>query len=306
MARTLTRTLGPDEVRATVPMRDAVKAVREAFAELAAGHFTQPNRLVFGGGQVLVMSAYHEPTASAAVKTLSVRLDRDPAILGTVVWTGAGEPLVADATIVTTLRTGAVTGVATDLLAPADAGKLALLGSGAQAADQVRAIAAVRKLREVTIHSRTTDNAHALAERLSEEFRSVTVRVAETVEEALADAEIVNCATSSETPLFALSALPENVHVNAIGSFRPSMRELPPELLATASVVVVDQLEAALEEAGEVIHALDKGDVERASIVELGAALENPPEIAGRTVFKSVGVAAQDWAIARLLAAAGE
>ncbi|WP_181776389.1 ornithine cyclodeaminase family protein [Amycolatopsis pittospori] len=297
------RTLNADEVRAAVPMRDAVAAVRDAFTELAAGHFTQPERLVFGGGRVLVMTAHHEPSGAAVVKTLSVRLDRDPAILGTVVWTGDGEPLVADAVAVTTLRTGAVTGVATDLLAPAGAGKLALLGSGAQAADQVRAIAAVRDLREVALHSRTTGNARALAERLGDEFPAVSFRVAETVEDALADAEIVNCATSSETPLFAVSALPENVHVNAIGSFRPSMRELPADLLATASIVVVDQIEAALEESGEIIHAVREGLLDRGSLVELGAALPAPPKTTGRTVFKSVGVAAQDWAIARSLAA---
>ncbi len=127
-------------------------------------------------------------------------------------------------------------------------------------------------------------------------------RVAESVEDALADAEIVNCATSSEKPLFALSALPENVHVNAIGSFRPSMRELPGELLATASLVVVDQIGAALEEAGEIIEAVEDGLLDRASIVELGAVLREPPAVSGRTVFKSVGVAAQDWAIARSLA----
>ncbi|AUI64078.1 ornithine cyclodeaminase family protein [Amycolatopsis sp. BJA-103] len=296
------RTLNADEVRAAVPMRDAVKAVRDAFAELDAGHFTQPERLVFGDGRVLVMTAYHEPSATGVVKTLGIRLDRDPAILGTVVWAGAGEPLVADATAVTALRTGAVTGVATDLLAPPDAGRLALLGSGAQAGDQVRAIAAVRELREVAIHSRTAGNARSLADRLGAEFPAVAFRVAESVEDALADAEIVNCATSSEKPLFALSALPENVHVNAIGSFRPSMRELPGELLATASLVVVDQIGAALEEAGEVIEAVEDGLLDRASIVELGAVLREPPAVSGRTVFKSVGVAAQDWAIARSLA----
>lgn len=300
------RTLSDDEVRAAVPMRDAVKAVRDAFTELAAGHFTQPERLVFGGGRVLVMTAHHDPSGTAVVKTLGVRLDRDPAILGTVVWTGAGEPLVADAAAVTALRTGAVTGVATDLLAPADAGSLALLGSGAQAADQVRAIAAVRRLRDVAVHGRTPANAHALADRLAEEFPAVSFRVTECVEDALAHAEIVNCATSSDTPLFALSDLPENVHVNAIGSFRPSMRELPAELLATASLVLVDRIEAALEEAGEVIQAVEDGLLERGSIVDLGAALLKPPAVSGRTVFKSVGVAAQDWAIARSLAAYAE
>jgi ornithine cyclodeaminase len=101
-----------------------------------------------------------------------------------------------------------------------------------------------------------------------------------------------------------VDALPERVHVNAIGSYLPSMRELPAELLATAGCVVVDQVEAVLEEAGEVIHAVETGLVDRASLVELGDALRTPPEVTGRTVFKSVGLAVQDWAVARLLGGA--
>jgi ornithine cyclodeaminase len=98
--------------------------------------------------------------------------------------------------------------------------------------------------------------------------------------------------------------LPERVHVNAIGSYLPSMRELPAELLGGASCVVVDQVGAVLEEAGEVIHAVESRVVERSSLVELGDALGTPLVVSGRTVFKSVGLAVQDWAIARLLGAA--
>lgn len=89
--------------------------------------------------------------------------------------------------------------------------------------------------------------------------------------------------------------------MNAIGSYRPSMRELPPELLATAGCVVVDQVAAAMTEAGEVIHAVESGLVDRGSLVELGDALGHPPAVGGRTVFKSVGLAVQDWAVGRLL-----
>ncbi|MEC3977361.1 ornithine cyclodeaminase family protein [Amycolatopsis sp. H20-H5] len=299
------RTLSAGEVRAAVPMGAAVDAVREAFRELANGRFTQPNRLVFGDDAqaVLVMSAHHQPSGSAVVKTIGLVLDRVPAILGTLVWTDRDGQLVADASTVTTLRTGAVAGVATDLLAPPDARRLTLLGAGAQAADQVRAVLAVREIRELTVFNRDRAKAEALVTGLAAEFPWLSGRVAASAEEAVGQAQIVCCATSSSTPLFDAAALPGRVHVNAIGSFRPSMRELPPELLQAASAVVVDQLEAAVEEAGEIIHALDTGLLERAAIRELGPALADPPDRTGRTVFKSVGVAAQDWAIARLLAA---
>jgi ornithine cyclodeaminase len=291
-------------VRAAVPMTAAVDAVREAFLDLAAGRFEVPQRLSFGGGTTLVMSACHTPTSTTVVKTLSLVAGRTPMILGTLVWNTAAGQVVADAIEVTTLRTGAASGVATDLLAPPSAGRLALLGTGAQAADQVRAVVAVRPVSQLAVFGRDPSRAHAFADRLRPEFPGIVTRVAASAADAVSDAEIVCCATSSSTPLFDVDDLPERVHVNAIGSYLPSMRELPAELLGSAACVVVDQVEAVLEEAGEVIHAVDNGVMKRSSLVELGDALGAPPVVSGRTVFKSVGLAVQDWAIARLLGAA--
>ncbi|GAB3155108.1 ornithine cyclodeaminase family protein [Amycolatopsis stemonae] len=295
--------LDADAVRAAVPMAAAVDAVREAFLDLAAGLFVVPQRLSFGGGTTLVMSACHTPTSTTVVKTLSLAAGRTPMIIGTLVWNTAAGQVIADATEVTTLRTGAASGVATDLLAPPSASRLALLGTGAQAADQVRAVAAVRPLSQVAVSGRDRPRLTAFVSRLRAEFPEITVRAAESAADAVSDAEIVCCATSSSTPLFAADDLPARVHVNAIGSYLPSMRELPAELLAEAGCLVVDQVGAVLEEAGEVIHAVERGLVERSSLVELGDALRTPPVVSGRTVFKSVGLAVQDWAIARLLGA---
>jgi ornithine cyclodeaminase len=288
-------------VRAAVPMTAAVDAVREAFLDLATGRFVVPQRLSFGGGTTLVMSACHTPTSTTVVKTLSLVAGRIPMILGTLVWNTAAGQVVADAIEVTTVRTGAASGVATDLLAPPSAGRLALLGTGAQAADQVRAVAAVRPVSRLAVFGRDPSRAHGFADRLRAEFPEIATRVAASAADAVSDAEIVCCATSSSTPLFEMDDLPERVHVNAIGSYLPSMRELPAELLGSAACVVVDQVEAVLEEAGEVIHAVDSGVLERSSLIELGDALRTPPAVSGRTVFKSVGLAVQDWAIARLL-----
>jgi ornithine cyclodeaminase len=297
--------LNADDVRAAVPMPAAVDAVREAFLDLEAGHFEVPQRLSFGGGTTLVMSACHTPSATTVVKTLSLVAGRDPMILGTLVWNTAEGQLVADAIAVTTLRTGAASGVATDLLAQEGASRLALIGTGAQAADQVRAVAAVRPIRRVAVSGRDRERAERFAARLGDEFPDVAIRVAAGAEDAVSDADVVCCATSSATPLFAADALPERVHVNAIGSYVPAMRELPAELLATAGCVVVDQVDAVLEEAGEIIHAVDGGLLSRGSLVELGQALRVPPVVGGRTVFKSVGLAVQDWAVARLLSETG-
>ncbi|NEA36254.1 ornithine cyclodeaminase family protein [Streptomyces sp. SID13031] len=296
------RVLSAADVRRTVSMPAAIDAVRNAFLELAAGNFVLPPRQIFGDGAVLVMSAYHSPTGTAVVKKIGIALDQVPAIRATVIWTGHGEQLVADGTSITTLRTGAVVGVATDLLAAPDATRLSLLGTGAQAADQARAVLAVRRIATVTVIGRNPDRATALAAALTAEFPEVSFTPGTSIDDAIATADIICCATSSSTPLFDADALPERVHVNAIGAFRPTMRELPRDLLATADLVMVDQVEAALEESGEIIDAITSGALAQTALIELGTALTTKLSPTGRTVFKSVGVGCQDWAIAKALA----
>lgn len=299
-----TQVLTAEEVRAVVSMPEAIDAVREAFVSLAAGEFEQPTRTALRDGGFLVMPVHHRPTATAMVKTVSVNFERRPAITGTVTWSESGrvDQVVADAASITALRTGAIVGVATDALAPAGAGSLALIGAGGQAADQFRAVHAVRPLRRLVVVDRDQARAENLLETLRPELEGVTASATSDTTAAVGDADIVCCATSTKTPLFELDALPEHVHVNAIGAFRPTMRELPDELLADATIVV-DELDAVLEESGEVLHALDSGAISKADLIELGHALAEPPRPRPRTVFKTVGIAVQDWAIARLLAA---
>jgi ornithine cyclodeaminase len=296
------KVLSAEDVRRLVPMSTAVDAVRDAFRELAAGNFVLPPRQIFGDGAVLVMSAYHSPTGTAVVKKIGIALDQLPAIRATVIWTSGGDQLVADGSSITTLRTGAVVGVATDLLAPADATRLTVIGTGAQAPDQARAVLAVRPIADVTITGRSPERAATLARELAEEIPDVKFTPSTSIDESIADTDVICCATSSTTPLFAADALPETVHVNAIGAFRPTMRELPRDLFATATTVLVDQTEAALEESGEIIDAVQSGTLSTDQLVELGPALTSPPATTGRTVFKSVGVGCQDWAIAAALA----
>jgi ornithine cyclodeaminase/alanine dehydrogenase-like protein (mu-crystallin family) len=301
---TTTVTLTAGDVRAAVSMPDAIGAIRHAFLDLEAGAFEQPTRTALRDGQFLVMSVHHRETASAMVKTLSLNFERTPAISGTVVWSETGNPnhLVADATSVTTLRTGAIVGVATDLLADPDVDRMALIGAGGQGPDQIRGVHAVRPLRSLTIVDRHESKAAGIAEELSAELSGVNVAVSTDIVAAVSDVDIVCCATPATTPLFEASALPAHVHVNAIGAFRPTMRELPSELLGEATVLI-DEKQAILEESGEVLHALDAGLIREDDLIELGSALrEGTFGRKPRTVFKTVGVAAQDWAIARLLA----
>jgi ornithine cyclodeaminase/alanine dehydrogenase-like protein (mu-crystallin family) len=298
-----TISLDADDVRAAVSMKDAIEAVREALLDLAAGHFEQPVRTAMRNGQFLIMSTHHRPTATAMVKTVSVDFNRVPAITGTVTWAEIRQPgtLVADAAAITGLRTGAISGVATDLLAPAGADTMAIIGAGGQAPDQVRAVHAVRPLHRLSVVDRDRSRAAALADVLRPELPQVEIEVAGSVETAVSEAHIVTCATPATEPVLASGMLRPRVHVNAIGAFRPTMRELPDDLLGEATVVI-DDLAAILEESGEILHALDTGALAQDDLTVLGDALSRAPELRQRTVFKTVGVAAQDWAIARLLA----
>lgn len=285
-------------------MEDAVAAVRSAFVSLASGEFAAPVRTSFDGGRTLVMPVFHSPTRTSATKSVRLRPGEHPSVRGVVAWISDDGELVLDAHPVTTLRTGAAVGVATDLLAPPDARRLVLVGAGEQALDQVRAVLAVRDIDHVAVVSRTIASAQALRDRLWDRFPALPVEVGTDPSRHLVSADIVCCATSAATPVLDAADLPERVHINAVGSYTLTMRELPPGAFAGADVVV-DDLHAARAEAGDLMGAVDEGVLELDAVTELGARLQTGPERTprDRTVFKSVGLAIQDWAIAHAVAA---
>ncbi len=299
--------ISPDRLRELVPMRAAIDAVRDGFIAGSAGGIEQPTRLALEGGRALAMLAADRQGIGTVLKVVTVRGGNPgrglPAVQAVVIWfdgeTGTPEAIIDGGTL-TALRTGAASGVATDLLASPAAGVLAMIGAGGQAADQVRAVCAVRPIREVRIASRDPVHASVLAARLAGELEPVRV-VARNVPGALAGADVVCTATTATRPLFAALDLAPVVHVNAVGAYTEGMCELPAELLAGASVVAVDLIDAALAEAGDLIQAIRVGLLQRERLVEIGTLLaQSAPPPGGRTVFKSVGVAAQDWALARL------
>ncbi len=221
----------------------------------------------------------------SGVKVVSI-VPGNPA--GVVVVFGAdGSPLGAvDGPTLTAIRTGAGCGLATDLLASPDAATMAMLGAGAMAFDQVAAVRAVRQIEEVLVWSRTRERAANLAVRIE------GATVVDDADEAVAAADVVTTATPATTPLFSARSLRPGSHVNAVGAFTPAMCELPAELVR-AGYVVVDDLEAAAEEAGDLLQA---GVPASTTVGDLLAGRVRPP--GGTTVFKSVGIASQDVAAA--------
>jgi ornithine cyclodeaminase len=255
------------------------------------------------------MMARLEPSHDTVVKTVTISPDNARVGLPTlhalvICFDGStGQPTtLIDGAAVTAVRTGAASGVATDLLASRDARVLTVIGSGGQAADQVEAVCTVRDIREIRIASRNRVSCQALASRLGAAKPTIRVTAHESPKEAVADADVICCATTSTHPLFSRGDLKTDVHVNAIGAYTASMCELHPEVLASARIVAVDQVEAALEEAGDIIQAVEAGAISVAALRELGSLISDSstrPD-GGLTVFKSVGIAAQDWAVARL------
>lgn len=298
-----------DDLRAVLPMPRAIEAMRRAFAELARGGCRLPLRTTLENPETdsttLLMGAGIPDAHALGAKIVSVfprNAERGlPNVLGLVLlldWeTGAATALI-DGAALTAIRTGAASGLATDLLAPAEAHVLGVIGSGTQARTQLEAVCAVREIDRVAVYSRT----RAHAERFAAEMRGregvpEEIVVAESAGQAVEDADIVCTATSASSPVLRRNEVRRGTHLNAIGSFTPEMCELEPELLRGARVVV-DQREAALAEAGEVIAAVRAGWATEADLVELGELVIG--EASGRraatelTVFKSVGLAVQD------------
>lgn len=294
-------------------MPDAIAAARDAFEALAAGRVTIPPRTrmpLANGAAILTMPGATGSPERVGAKFLSVVPDnadtRVPVIQGLVVLFDPirGTPVaIIEGTALTAIRTGAASGLATDLLARRDARTLAMIGAGAQARDQVAAVRCVRSIEDVRIVSRTPARAQRVAAMLGEE---VGVRVCRSVQEATRGADVICTATPSSAPLLCRRDVDKGVHINAIGSYRDTMHEVASDLLGAAAMVVVDSREAALDEAGEVVRAVAGGILTADDLVEIGDVVVGRRTLERRdediTVFKSVGLAVQDLCAAgRLL-----
>lgn len=308
--------LSADDVLELVPMGDAIGAVREAFVALSAGRATVPVRtavpLADGGAVFLAMPGSVPGIPAMGAKLVSVfpqnRGTARPVVQAVVtlidVQTGAPAALI-EGTSLTALRTGAASGLATDLLARPRAGIVALFGAGAQARTQLEAVCAVRAVTQVRVVARDAGRAEAFARwaRGQPWIRGATVVAAASADLAVRGAEIVITATTSATPVFAGGLVDAGAHVNAVGSFQDHTREVDSDLVAR-SVIVVDSREAALAEAGDLVIPMKEGRISGPDTwVELGEVA------AGRTgrrrsdeitLFKSVGSAAQDLAVGAL------
>jgi ornithine cyclodeaminase len=307
--------LSAADVVAALPMAEAIGGMKYAFAQLSTGRADAPLRThldVKDHGATLVMPAFLSDSGDMAIKVVSVFPNNPQLGLPTIhalvlaLDTNTGKPLaLLEGGSLTAIRTGAVSGAATDLLARPDARSVAIIGSGVQARTQLEAVCTVRPVEAVRVFSILPDQAKQFAEEMAGKGPiPPSITVAEDANSAVEGADIICTATTSSLPVFDGARLKAGAHVNGVGSFTPEMQENDLQTVKR-SLVVVDSRAAALEEAGDLIVPLQKGDITLDHIVaELGEIVAgiHPGRTASSqiTFFKSVGVAVQDAAAASI------
>jgi len=307
--------LSAKDLKRVLTMKEAIAEVEEAFKELACGTAVMPTRVgltVFDkAGWIGAMPAYLSRTRALATKIVT-SYDANPSryglptVMALIVLndpeTGKPEAML-EGSLITAMRTGAVSGVATRYLARHDANVVGIFGAGTQGKTQLEAMKEVRNVRLALVHDIIQERANRFAQEMRQRL-GIEVRVESNPGHVVNESDIIITASTSKTPVFRGEMLKSGTHINAIGSFRPDTRELD-DLTIRRSKLVVDSLEAALEEAGDIVIPLKSGLIRRDHIhAELGqivarqkTARENEEEI---TVFKSVGIGIQDAAAAKL------
>jgi alanine dehydrogenase len=199
------------------------------------------------------------------------------------------------------MRTGAASGVATKYMAREDACVVGVIGSGKQARTQVEAVCKVRAVKQVSVYSRSEENRCRFAEEMGPRCGTEVVAVSHP-QEAVHGKDIVITATTSREPVLHGSWISPGTHINAIGSNFLSKAELDVECFRRCADVVVDSKDQARLEAGDFLEALDEGCLRWADVRELGHVVvgrytprERPDDV---TVFKSLGIALEDLAVA--------
>lgn len=293
-----------DALQQLLPMSDAVAALEERFASSGP---TLPDRrhLAVDGGDLLLMPAWS--AESAGVKLVTVAPDNPgrglPLIHGLYVLFDKPSlrPIALfDAGPLTALRTAAVSAVATRHLARSDAQRLVIFGAGVQARSHLTAMHEALDLVSVGVVSRTERRAGELVTYA----QSLGVAADLCSPEDIEDADVICTCTTSDTPLFDGDRLQSGIHINAVGSYRPEARELDDRTIRRAKTVAVDTA-AAMHESGDLAQPLSNGTLREEEVRLLhelldGSGRETSGDI---TVFKSVGAAFEDLAIAEAAAA---
>jgi alanine dehydrogenase len=314
--------LSESDLRAVLTMRDVIDAVEQGFLALAYGNAYVPERLQMNmpshNGVVLEMPAYiGSSTGDIAQSTLGTALgtkivsvfernvERNLSVVQGVYLLlddETGLPLsLMEGRFITAIRTAATSAVATKFMAGPGRKRLAVFGAGVQARFHIEAMIEVVEVEHVMIASRSVDKANALADHVR---TSHNLSCAVVTSEQAASANLICTCTTSQDPLFKGSLLGAGTHINAVGAFTPSTRELDTGTVQRARVII-DGVPAAGREAGEILIPISEGAIDSSHVKGTLAQVVSR-KLAGResaseiTLFKSCGLAIEDLVTARL------
>lgn len=310
--------LNQADMQKVFTMKDAVQADKDALRMYSEGKTNIPLRANLDvprhEGQSLYMCGYAEPAGALGVKIVSVYpkniekgLTSVPAMM-VLVNDETGEVCaVMDGTFLTRIRTGAVSGAATDELARKDSKVFALFGTGGQAETQLEAVLTVRPIELVKVFGLNADRAKNFSERMTKKFGGrfgVKITAARSPEDALEDADVITAVTTAKRAVFDGRLVKKGAHINGVGSYTPEMAEIDEYIVTHADKVYVDTRDGALSESGDLIQPIKKGVFSKNRVTgELGEVIagkapgrESDDEM---TFFNTTGSAALDIVTAK-------
>lgn len=292
-------------------MSDAIRDIEKAFSHLE--DIQQAPRTVIPTGEgakaMLYMPCVDLKQQLGTVKITSITPDNPksgkPTTQAQIVISnlknGEHEAII-DGSYLTRLRTGALSGIASKYMSKPDARILGMIGTGGMAYEQFLGNLEVRPIDKVILYNRTTKKAESFKQRILKAYPNLEVTVTDDVVELVKKSDIINCQTPSNEPVFNAEDIQPGTHINGIGSYQPSMKEIDYKIFPKADWIVVDDLEGVKEESGELIKANENGtftfeeiDDELKTLSINNQKRENEDAI---TVFKCVGAAYFDLAVA--------
>jgi len=310
--------LNEENIKKVFTMEDAIQADKDALEIYSKGGSVTPLRTKIDvpkeEGQSLAMPGYAAEANALGVKIVAVypnNIDKGiTSVPATMVLqnedTGEVNSII-DGTFLTRIRTGAVSGAATDLLARKDSKIFALFGTGGQAETQLEAVLTVRDIEEVRVFDLSKERAQAFIDKMIAIFNgkfNAKFIVAESSDAAIIGADIITSVTTTKKPTFNGKLVKKGAHINGVGSYTPVMHEIDEYVLLNAGKVYVDTRDGVLNESGDLIIPIKEGKCTEDIITgELGELIlgktigrENEEEI---TFFKTVGSGVLDVVTAR-------
>ncbi len=320
------RVLNENDIRKVMDMKAAIEATKDALKAYSNGGADIPLRANLDisehNGQSLYMYGYVPNENALGVKIVSVypdniakNLTSVPATMVTLnSETGEVNSLI-DGTYLTRLRTGAISGAATDELADPDSKIFALFGTGGQAETQLEAVLNVRDIKEVRVFDISKDRAKDFVNRMKEKLGSdfnFEINAADSADEAIENADIITTVTTAKEPVFDGTKVKNGCHINGVGSYTPEMSEIPEYIITNADKIYVDTFDGAVSESGDFIKPVKNGNFNTDEDItgELGEKLlekvvgrESTDEI---TFFETTGSAVLDLVVGQKILEAAE